>query len=135
MKHLMLGLLLVLSAGCISMAAAEDVSGQWLFKLERDPTMRNDGAPVECTVRQRRAELTLRCGSSREEIPGELLDRKVVFRYEKPWKGIPPMTEDRLVVTYAGELNESGTNITGVFTVVSSVLDLKIKFKADKMPN
>jgi len=90
MKHVMLGLLLLASAGCISTAAAEDLSGQWFFQLERNATMGNHGSPVECIVRQHRLELTLRCGGSRDEMRGELRGRKVVLRHEQT--NIPPVS-------------------------------------------
>jgi hypothetical protein len=128
MKGFVPGLLVVLFAGCTSITAADDLSGQWIFKLERDPRG-NPGVPVECTITQRRTELTLQCGSG-ESIRGEVRGRNVTWRREKT--GIPPMVEDRLVVTYTGELNDSGTKIKGVFRAVSSVLDFKTDFEAHK---
>jgi hypothetical protein len=123
MKYVIFALMLVVTAGCVSMAAPRDISGQWFLKLARDPEMGNDGVPSECTVRQRGMDLVVRCGTSRDEFRGELQGRKVVLRVEKT--GIPPVTADRMVVTLTGEMNEFDTSIKGVFTIVSSVIDHK----------
>jgi len=131
MTHRLFWLLLVLSAGCSSKAATQDLSGQWSFEVQRNPEVGNSGAAVECTVRQRKSKLTLKCAGSGDEVPGELNGRNVVFRLEKT--GIPPMVEDVVVATHTGELNESGTRITGVLTIVSSVLDVKMRFVAEKL--
>jgi hypothetical protein len=113
------------------MAATQDLSGQWSFTVERDPALGISGAAVECAMRQRRSELTLKCEKRSDEIRGELRGRTVLFRLEKT--GIPPMVKDVVVATHTGELNESGTRITGVLTIVSSVLDVKLKFVAEKL--
>jgi hypothetical protein len=112
------------------MAAAPDLSGQWSLKIEHHPEATNNGEPSDCTLRQRGAKLALRCGSNRHDIPGELRGRNVMFRFEKT--GIPPMGNDVAVATFTGDLNASGTIINGIMTMVSSVLDEKLRFEMRK---
>ena len=42
------------------------------------------------------------------------------------------MLEDRLILSYSGELNVSGTTVKGMWRLTSSVLDGKGTFEASK---
>ena len=120
-------LVVVLVASSLSIAV-EDVSGQWTLRM--DPDFRgNPGPPVECTFKQKGTELTVKCGSG-AEMKGTVRGRTVTWGYEKT--GIPPMTEDRLVVTHTTEINDSGTELKGTWRVTSGVMDKSGKVGAKK---
>ena len=131
MKHLLLSLLVLSSAGCTSVNATADVSGNWVVKQERD-FYGNAGVPNECTFTQQRSQLTVKCGTANTEMKGEVRGRTVTWGYEKMYEGIPPMTEDRLILTYRAESNETGTTLKGTWRLTSSVLEEKGHFEAQR---
>jgi hypothetical protein len=122
-----LTLVVVVVASSISFAA-EDVSGHWTLRM--DPDFRgNPGPPVECTFKQKGTDLVVKCGTG-SEMKGTVRGRMVTWGYEKT--GIPPMTEDRLVVTHNAEINESGTELKGTWRMTSGVMDKSGKVGAKK---
>ncbi len=127
MKRFVLGLLV---AGSTSVTAA-DLSGQWTFKMDRD-FRGNPGVPVECTFKHERTQLVVKCetGNGTGELKGEVRGRKVTWGFERT--GIPPMLEDRLVLTYSGEMNQSATMVKGTWRLTSSVLNEKGTFEATR---
>jgi hypothetical protein len=130
MIQFVLGLVLLISSlACTSITAAADVSGQWVLKQDRD-FRGNAAMPVDCTLTQQGSELTFKFNQGRAEFKGQVRGRKVSWRYEMT--GISPMTEDRLVLTYSGELNASGTKIDGTWRLISSVFDEKGNFVAER---
>ena len=124
MKGLLLSLLVISSPSCVSVKAGSDVSGEWIITQERD-FRGNAGVPVECALTQERTRLTVRCGG---EMTGEVRDRIMTWGFEKT--GIPPMIEDRLILTYHAELDEAGTAMRGVWRLTSSVLNEQGHFEA-----
>ena len=127
MTHFALGLF-VFVAGIVPLRAHPDMSGKWLLKMDRD-FRGNPDAPAECTFRQKGTVLTVRCGSG-AEMQGEVHGRKVTWGFEKT--GIPPMVEDRLVLSHVAESNKSATALKGTWTLKSSVLDERGTFEATK---
>ena len=126
MKYSILAVLVM--AGCTSITTADDISGQWTLRM--DPDFRgNPGPPVDCTFKQERAGLTVKCGTG-IEIKGTVRGRKLTWGFEKT--GIPPMVEDRMVVTYDAEVNASGTELKGTWKLTSGVMDKKGNFEAKK---
>jgi hypothetical protein len=123
-KHFLLSLLFISSASCTSIDAAEDVSGPWILQMERD-FRDNPGPPVECTFKQRRSQLTVKCGTG-VEMKGEVSGHKLTWGIETTVDG------DRLVLTYSGDLNTSGTKVKGIWRIKSSTLDKKGNFGGHK---
>ena len=87
MKYSILAVLAI--AGCTSITAADDISGQWTVKMERDPRG-NPGRPVDCSFKQQGTELTVKCTAA-GEMKGTVRGRKVTWGFELT--GIPPMTK------------------------------------------
>ena len=126
MKRFVIGLVL---AGSTS-ATPTDLSGAWTLKMDRD-FRGNPGAPVECTFRQQSTQLVVKCGTSRAgELKGEVRRGKVTWGFEKT--GLPPLFEDRLVLSYSGEMNVFGTRVKGTWRLTSSVLDETGTFEASR---
>ena len=73
--------------------------------------------------------LTVKCGTG-TEMKGTVRGRKVTWGFEKT--GMPPMTEDRVVVTYTAEVSESGTELKGTWRLTSGVSDEKGNVEAKK---
>lgn len=116
----MLAVLVVMSAAGIS--AAPNLTGTWSITM--DPDFRGNPAVIECTVRQQRAALTVKCGDG-VEMKGELQGRKATWR-------TPPMTENQIVATYIADTNVAGTTLEGRWTLVGGVLNEKGKFRGKK---
>jgi hypothetical protein len=127
MYRLLLGVLVAISAGS---PVPKDVTGSWMFKM--NPDFRgNPGILVECKFSQRQAALTVRCGETGGEMKGTVRDGKLTWGFEKT--GIPPVVQDRLVVTYIGEQTEPD-RIVGTWLLVSGFLDKKGEFEATRKP-
>jgi hypothetical protein len=123
LKHPILVALVVASNTSIT---ATDLSGQWTLRL--DPDFRgNPGVPADCTFKQRGDDLTVKCGTG-GEMKGTVRGSKVTWGAEKT--GIPPMTEDRLVLTFTADVNEAVTTLKGTWRLTSGVLDKKGDFEA-----
>jgi hypothetical protein len=110
------------------MSASSNVSGHWIFKADRD-FRGNAAVPVECSLAQLRSELTVTCGTG-TEMKGKVSGRELTWGFEK--SGIPPMTDDVVVLAYTAEINEAGTGLKGTWRLTSSVLDEKGEFEAHK---
>jgi hypothetical protein len=91
----------------------------------------NPGVPVDCAFRQRRAELAVKCGTG-AEMKGTVRGRDATWGFEKT--GIPPLREDRMVVTFTGTLRAQGTGLGGTWHMTSSVLHEGGKFEAVRKP-
>ena len=130
-EHRLRQLVLCLIVSPSTSMTSADLAGQWTLKMDRD-FRGNPSVPVECTFEQQRTELTVKCGTANAtgEMKGQVRGRSVTWGLEKT--GIPPIVEDRLILTYSGELNNSGTTVTGVWRLTSSVLDEKGTFEATK---
>ena len=126
LKRLVLGLIVASTS-----VTAADLAGQWTLNMDRD-FRGNPAVPVECTFERQRTDLTVKCGTANGigEMKGEVRGRKVKWGLEMT--GIPPVLEDRLVLTYSGELNDSETTVKGTWRLTSSVLDEKGTFEATK---
>lgn len=128
LKRLALILLFTLPSGCTPITASTDVSGLWVLKQEKD-FRGNPSPPVECTFKQQGGALTVKCGNG-NVLKGKVRGRNVTWGFEKT--GIPPMIEDRLVLVYTAELNESATALKGAWHLFSEVVDEKGPFEAQK---
>ena len=95
-----------------------------------DPDFKgNRGQQVDCSFKQQGADLTVKCGTG-IEMKGKVSGRKVTWGFEK--RDIPPMTEDRMVLTLTAEANESGTELKGTWRATSGVMDKKGNVEAKK---
>jgi hypothetical protein len=109
-------------------ATAADLSGQWTLRM--GPDFRgNPGPPVDCSFKQERAVVTVKCGTG-IEMKGTVKGRKLTWGFEKT--GTPPMLEDRVIVVYNADVNDSGTELKGTWRLTSGVLDKKGDFEARK---
>ena len=106
-----------------------DLTGRWTLRQDRD--FRGDsGRPVECTFKQDGDEFTVTCGSTGAVMKGRVNGQKVTWGIEKT--GIPPNRQDRLVLTYSGELSQSGSALNGTWRLTSGVVDEKGTFRANR---
>lgn len=125
MNRALFCLVVISFAGCTSVGATPtDVSGQWILQMERD-FRDNPGPPVECTFKQRRNQLAVKCGTG-VEMNGEISGRKLSWGFEIA------VDDDRVTVSYIGELNTSGTSLTGTWQLRSSTLDKTGSFNAHR---
>jgi hypothetical protein len=127
MKTLVIiGVLLV--AGATSIMAA-DASGKWTIKMDKD-FRGNPGVPIECTFKQQGSELTVKCGTTGVEMKGRVQGRKLTWGHTQT--GVYPSPTERLVLAYAGEIDETGTAVKGSWRLTSSVLDEKGTFEGKR---
>ena len=116
----MLSLLVVMSGAAVS--ATPNLTGTWSITM--DPDFRGNPAVIECTVRQQRAALTVKCGDG-VAMKGELQGRTATWR-------TPPMTANEIVATYIADTNAAGTTLEGRWTLVGGALNEKGRFHGKK---
>jgi hypothetical protein len=131
MRSLVLACFSLVSVGCNAVNAAPEVSGQWIVKQERD-FRGNPGVPYECTFKQQRGELTVKCGTDPKagEFKGQVRGRTMTWKLAKDiFDGV---ATDRIVATYSADLEESGTRANGIWTLTSSILNERGSFVAHR---
>ncbi len=97
-EHRLRQLVLCLIVSTSTSMTSADLAWQWTLKMDRD-FRGNPSVPVECTFEQQRTELTVKCGTANAtgEMKGQVRGRSVTWGLEKT--GIPPIVEDRLILT------------------------------------
>jgi hypothetical protein len=131
MRRSILTLPLVVSLGCNPVGAAADLSGQWVVKQERD-FRGNPGVPYECAFTQEGDELTVKCGTDPKagNYKGHVRGRTMTWNIAKDF--FDGVTDDRIVITYTADVDESGTRASGMWTLTSSILNEKGNFVAHR---
>jgi hypothetical protein len=107
--------------GALAPGSAPDLSGKWRFTMDSD--FRGNRAVVECTIKQQRGSLTVKCGDAGNEVCDE-----------EPKGDLPdaPMSSDRFVATYEAKMNDSGTALEGSWSLKGGALDEKGNFIGKK---
>src|SRR5262245_51464195 len=99
--------------GVLVQSTTPDLTGKWTFTM--NPDFRGNRAVVDCTIKQQREAVTVKCGDG-VEMKGEVNKLTVIFR-------TPPMTGDRLVATYEGKTNDARTTLEGTWRLTGGALD------------
>lgn len=115
-----LGVLVI--AGCTSSTAADNTTGQWTLSMDVD-LRGNPSPPVDCTFEQKGSELTVKCGTG-IEMKGTIRGRVATWGFERT--GVPPMTEDRMVVTHTADVNEAGNELKGTWRPARQAFSLSL---------
>lgn len=107
-------LLTLLTAGLVSTGAfalsSADVSGTWDLEMRWSEDAKSTGT---CTFKQEGEKLTGTCGgATRFPIEGEVRDDSVSWQFDVEQEG----TKGRMEFT--GDLDEQGTTIEGVCSIV-----------------
>jgi hypothetical protein len=89
-----------------------------------DPDFRGNPAVVECTVKEFRTTVSVRCGSG-AVMKGARRGRSITFR-------TPTITEGRVVAVFTARTNESGTTMSGTWHVTGTAVNESGKFTASK---
>ena len=121
-------LALLFAVACSSLPAPADLSGQWTLTM--DPDFKGRRTVVECDLKQRREEFTIKCGATGQEMQGKVSGSQVTWGFTK--SSVHPMPEDRLVLTYAADVKDSGASLKGTWRLTSSVVNEKGNFEAKR---
>jgi len=109
-------------------AAPADLSGQWTLTM--DPDFKGSRSVVECDLQQQGEEFTIKCGATGLEMKGKVTGSKATWSFAG--SGAYPMPQDRVVLTYTGDVDDSGASLTGTWRVTSSVVNESGRFEAKK---
>jgi hypothetical protein len=103
----MKALLMLLVVTSLGAAFAADITGDW--ELDLDPDFSGVRDVLACTFKQDGEKLTANCGGG-PNILGEVRERRVTFRVKTGPK-------EQYTATFAGELDQRATTITGAWTL------------------
>ena len=101
-------LLTLLVAASLGAALGADVTGDW--EMELDPDFGGVKDVIGCSLKQEGDKLNANCGAG-PNIFGEVRGQAVTFRVKTGPK-------NEYTATFAGELDERATIITGTWTLV-----------------
>jgi hypothetical protein len=121
-RRIILAGAVVLATGA-AIRPASNLSGPWSFDMDPDP--RGNRGVIECAVQQRGDVLSVKCGGTGIEMTGSVHGQKASWRS-------PPMTKDRLVMSYTADTNADGTRMEGNWTLTGGVLNERGAFHATK---
>jgi hypothetical protein len=111
---------LIGTAGC-ARTEHTDLAGKWTFKM--DPDFRGNPASVDCSVRQQRADIVVRCGSG-AEMKGQAQGATVTFQTSPGANG--PL------VTFTAAMDDPGRSLRGTWQVSGSTVRTSGRFEARK---
>jgi hypothetical protein len=86
-----------------------------------DPDFKGSRTVVECDLKQQGESFTIKCGATGDEMKGKVSGPKATWSFAK--SGVHPMPQDRLVLTYAADVNDSGASLKGTWRLTSSVVN------------